>query len=215
MPRPFGMYRGRPVPSNGRTLHMPAMNFLGHLYLSGDDPMVTVGNFMADGVKGRDLSMYPAPIQEGIRRHRAIDSFTDTHPITAQGRERLYAHAGKYAGVVLDIFYDHLLADEWPHFHDEPLPRFAQRMYGLLSMYRERMPLRTQRMLPHMIQGDWLTAYAHIEGIGRSLDGLSRRVPGGHVMRGAEQVLLREHDAFREEFHHFLPEIRQLILDRS
>lgn len=183
------------------------MNFLGHLFLSGDDHQVTVGNFMADGIKGRDLSRFPEGLQKGIRLHRAIDSFTDSHPIQQQGRERAHAFAGRYASVVMDLFYDHILARNWSAFHPEPLPAFAQRMYTLLERNLNVMPERTRRMLPYMIEGDWLTSYATLEGIGWALDGLSRRVPEGDPMRGAE-VVLKEHMAeYTAEFKLFLPAI--------
>ena len=84
--------------------------------------MVIVCNFMADAVKGRDLSAWSAGLRKGIRMHRQIDSYTDNHPLTLKGRERLREHCGKYAGVALDLFYDHVIASRWEELRDEPLP---------------------------------------------------------------------------------------------
>ncbi len=182
------------------------MNFLGHLIVSGDDPLTITGNFMADAVKGRDLSRFPDPIQRGIRMHRRIDSFTDQHPITLQGRERLRAHCGKFAGVALDIFYDHCIASTWSG--DETLNAFAQRMYGLLHAHSHLMPERTQRMLPYMMRGDWLTSYGTLKGIADSLAGLAHRVPNGSVLIGAEQVLAAHRDAYIVECTAFLRDLR-------
>lgn len=183
------------------------MNFLGHLYVSGDDPLVITGNFMADSVKGRDLSRYAEGLQHGIRLHRAIDTYTDNHPLTLRGRERLRAHCGKYAGVALDLFYDHGLASQWDRLSATPLPAFAQRMYALLTAHAHLMPAATQRMLPYMVRGDWLTSYATIDGIGRALSGLAARVPSGGALAGAEAVLERYLDAFREECLLFLTDL--------
>jgi len=183
------------------------MNFLGHLFLSGTEPLAIVGNFMADGVKGGDLSAYHPLVEEGIRTHRRIDSFTDTHPLQRAGRERLRDHAGRYSGVVMDLFYDHLLAADWQAWHREPLAEFAQRMYALLKAHEHLMPDRARHMLPYMIQGDWLTGYARPEGLARALHGLSRRAVAGAPMAGAERVLLEHHDQYRSEFGIFLPEI--------
>lgn len=202
------MSGGRTGPG-GRISSPPRMNFLGHLLVSGEDPLTITGNFMADGVKGRDLSAYSEGLQRGIRMHRAIDTFTDTHPITLVGRERLRAHCGKYAGVALDLFYDHLIASRWDRFHPEPLPRFAQRMYALLTANEHLMPPGQRRMLPYMVQGDWLTSYATLTGIGRALTGLSRRVPGGDVLNGAETVLAAHLAAYRAEAEAFLPALRE------
>ena len=194
-----------------RTLHNDTMNFLGHLFLSGNEPLVIVGNFMADAVKGRDLSRFPAEVERGIRLHRAIDHHTDEHPLQRAGRERLRSYAGRYSGVVMDLFYDHLLASTWHRWHTEPLPIFAQRMYALLNAHRDLMPERTQAMVPYMVSGDWLTSYARVEGMARALHGLSRRVPEGHVMSGAEQVLLDHYALFSDEFERFLPELRTAL----
>ncbi len=189
------------------------MNFLGHLYLSGSEPLVIVGNFMADAVKGRDLSRFPGGLEQGIRLHRAIDHFTDSHPLQRAGRERLRTHAGRYAGVVMDLFYDHLLASDWHRWHPDPLPDYARRMYALLHQHQALLPERTLGMLPHMVQGDWLNSYAQIEGLGRALNGLAGRVPEGHVMRGAEKVLLEHEALYRSEFERFLPELRTALQD--
>ncbi|MEO8588267.1 MAG: ACP phosphodiesterase [Flavobacteriales bacterium] len=185
------------------------MNFLGHLFLSGDEPLVITGNFMADAVKGRDLSRFHPDLQRGIRLHRAIDSFTDQHPANRTGRERVRTHAGRYSGVVMDLFYDHLLASRWSDRSKEPLPEFAQRMYTLLLDHGEHLPERTAHMLPFMVKHDWLTSYATLQGIGRALAGLAQRVPMGSPMVGAERVLAGHIDVYRSEFDVFLPDIQQ------
>ncbi|MCW5898927.1 MAG: DUF479 domain-containing protein [Flavobacteriales bacterium] len=187
------------------------MNFLGHLYLSGDDPLIIVGNFMADAVKGRDLSHHPEGIQRGIRLHRAIDVATDAHPMHRVGRERVRAHAGRYAGVVMDLFYDHLLAIDWQEHHPEPLEAFSARMYRLLEAHHHLLPQRTREMLPWMMRGDWLTSYATLGGIGRALDGLSRRAPQGASMQGAETVLADHFQDYRAEFGTFLHDLRMTV----
>lgn len=187
------------------------MNFLGHLFLSGHDPLVIVGNFMADAVKGRDLSAWPAGVQQGIRLHRAIDSFTDEHPLQREGRARVRAHAGRYSGVVMDLFTDHLLASAWHAWHPEPLTAYAARMYALLQAHQHLMPARTREMLPYMVAHDWLSSYARVEGLQRALHGLARRVPQGDVMAGAEAVLLAHEAAYRSEFDRFLPDLRRAL----
>lgn len=170
--------------------------------------MTIVGNFMADGVKGRDLSAYSEGLQKGIRMHRHIDSYTDGHPLTLQGRERLRAHCGKYAGVALDLFYDHAIAQRWSELNPEPLPDFTQRMYALLTEHEALMPDRARNMLPYMVQYDWLNSYTTIEGIGRALLGLSRRTPAGSLLAGAEAVLEQHHAAFERECLEFIPQLR-------
>jgi len=184
------------------------MNFLGHLYLSGTDPLVMVGNFMGDAVKGRDLSRFEPRLEQGLRMHRTIDSFTDTHPLQRAGRARVHPHAGRYAGVVMDLFYDHVLAANWKEFHGEELAVFAERAYTTLMAHETLMPERTRNMLPYMVKGDWLSTYASLEGMGRALAGLARRVPMGASMIGAEQVLADHLELYTMEFREFLPAIK-------
>ncbi len=192
------------------------MNFLGHLFLSIDGPpLVIVGNFMADAVKGRDLSRFHPELEHGIRLHRAIDTFTDQHPMQRIGRDRVRKYAGRYSGVVMDLFYDHLLAAQWHHWHTEPLPVFAQHMYKLLHTHHALLPERTRAMLPYMVQGDWLSSYATLAGIGRALNGLSQRAREGSVMAGAEQVLAAHMDSYRSEFNAFLSDIKEHLKQRT
>lgn len=182
------------------------MNHLGHLILSGDDPLTITGNFMADAVKGRNLSAYPPRVQRGIRLHRNIDTYTDQHAITRVGRDRLRAHCGKFAGVALDIFYDHCIAITWDG--PEPLPAFAQRMYGLLGAHKDLMPERARRMLFYLTRHDGFTGYATLEGIAGTLEAMAARTPAAAVLVGAERVLAEYRDDFVAECSSFLHDLR-------
>lgn len=193
--------------------YLSAMNFLGHLYVSGNTPLVIVGNFMADEIKGRDLSKYHPDVERGIRMHRAIDSFTDKHPLQHAGRARVRQYAGRYSGVVMDMFYDHLLAKDPHWWAEESLSEFAARMYALLPEHADLMTERTQHLLHYMVSRDWLTSYRTIEGIGQAISGLARRVPKGESMIGVEHILEAQFDQFNEEFHAFLPELEQHIAE--
>ncbi|MCB0792060.1 MAG: DUF479 domain-containing protein [Flavobacteriales bacterium] len=188
------------------------MNFLGHLYLSGDDPLVIVGNFMADAVKGRHLDRFPPALRKGIRLHRFIDHRTDTHPLSRAGRERLWPRVGKYAGVVLDLFYDHLLVRNWDDLHNEPLADFTARMYALLGAHADLLEGRPARMLPYMAAEDWLGGYGTWQGLGDTLRGLSMRAVQGAPMQGAEEVLRTNYDAYSAEFGHFIRDMDQATL---
>ncbi|WP_426492132.1 ACP phosphodiesterase [Hymenobacter sp. 102] len=192
------------------------MNFLAHLLLSGSptDPNyadIVVGNFAAEAVRGRaGLLAYPEPVQRGIRLHRLIDSFTDAHPAVRRTTARLRAAGlGKWAGVVSDVGFDHLLARDFARYHpEEPLPQFAQRQYQLLHQRRHELPQRLQHMLHYMRQHDWLTGYAHPEGLHRALLGLSRRVPAAEVLATGAAAFLAELPAYEADFQEFWPELR-------
>ncbi len=193
------------------------MNFLAHLLLSGspaatpDYADIVVGNFAAEAVRGRaGLLAYPEPVQRGIRLHRFIDSFTDTHPVVRRTTARLReAGLGKWAGVVADMGYDHLLARNFAHHHpEESLPDFAQRQYALLHARRHELPERLRHMLHYMRRDNWLSGYAHPQGLRRALLGLSRRAPAGAVMATGAAAFMAELEAYEADFREFWPELR-------
>lgn len=162
---------------------------------------------MGDGVKGSNLSHLSPPLQLGVRLHRAIDSFTDQHPMARVGRARLRGKCGKYAGVVLDMLYDHVLAANWSAYHNEPLPEYIQRKYSVLKRNQSVMPDRIQLMLPYMIAQDWLGSYAEVGGIARALSGVAKRSSAGAKISGAEVILLENQEAFRAEFDQLFSDV--------
>lgn len=192
------------------------MNFLAHLFLAGPPHAAAyadhlVGQFVADAVPGRRLEAYVhAPgVQAGIRQHRAIDAFTDQHPVVrrATARLRLAGH-GKYAGVVSDVFFDHFLARGFAGFSAEPLPAFTRRVYAQLGARQADFPARVQQFFPHLVQHDWLGHYAEVAGVARALAGLSRRAaPGSGLERGGLE-LVANYAAYEADFQAFFPELQ-------
>ena len=154
------------------------MNFLAHIYLSGDNELVTIGNFIADGIRGKKYKLYADEIQIGIQLHRAIDSFTDAHPIFRRSTKRLHKNYGHYSGVIVDIFYDHFLAKNWKKYSDIPLADYVDVFYESLKKHIDILPERYKHMTPIMIEGNWLLSYASIQGIQSVLNGMNRRTKG-------------------------------------
>ncbi|HEX7014096.1 MAG TPA: ACP phosphodiesterase [Cyclobacteriaceae bacterium] len=184
------------------------MNFLAHLYLSGNDPEVMVGNFIGDFVKGGNVRARFRPgIAAGIELHRAIDDFTDGHPVVERSKQRLRPELRHYSPVVADMFYDHFLAANWSHYHTKPLPLFAAGVYRLLESYYDVLPNGVKAMLPHMVSGNWLVSYARVEGIQRALNGMAARTPYESGMETATDLLRTYYDSFKGDFTEFFPEL--------
>src|SRR5690606_4476409 len=139
------------------------MNFLAHIYLSGTDKDVIIGNFIGDEVKGKSYTEYPVAIQKGLLLHREIDTFTDAQPIVRQSTKRLHYKYSHYSGVIVDILYDHFLAKNWNMYSDVSLEKFADDFYHLLEKNKAVLPPATLKMIPYMIQGNWLVSYATID----------------------------------------------------
>ncbi|MAP55538.1 acyl carrier protein phosphodiesterase [Altibacter sp.] len=183
------------------------MNFLAHIYLSGDDEGVVIGNFIADGIKGKRYMKYPPPIQKGILLHRAIDSYTDAHPTVRESTARLHENYGHYSGVIVDILYDHFLAKNWETYHDVPLAKFVENFYNMLRHNFSILPARIQRMMPYMIADNWLVSYATIPGIGKILSQMNIRTKRVSKMDLAVIELEQHYDAFEEEFTRFFHDL--------
>lgn len=184
------------------------MNFLAHIYLSGDNEFVTIGNFIADGIRGKSYKKFPIDVQIGILLHREIDTYTDAHPIVRQSTKRLHKNYSHYSGVIVDILYDHFLAKNWKDYSNVPLEVYVEQFYDSLEANFEMLPNRTQRMLPHMIADNWLLSYAKIEGIQRVLDGMNRRTKNVSGMNTATNELKQYYAEFESEFTSFFEELR-------
>lgn len=185
------------------------MNFLAHGYLSGDSDPVLVGNFIGDFVKGRQIDNFSPEIASGIILHRKIDEYTDSHPVVIRSRDRIRKKYRHYTGVVIDVFYDHLLAVNWKDYHDQPLDIFCKRIYDVIYRHFDILPGRAQEMIPWMVKYNWLLNYSTFEGIDRSLKGLSRRTAFKSGMENAVTDLREHFDNFNNDFSEFFPDLIQ------
>ncbi|CAM3385603.1 ACP phosphodiesterase [Aequorivita lipolytica] len=183
------------------------MNFLAHIYLSGDEEEVIIGNFIADGIKGKRYLKFPPAIAKGILLHRGIDSFTDSHPTVHQSTARLHKNYSHYSGVIVDILYDHFLAKNWSKYSEEPLDEYVQNFYELLKENFTILPARIQRMMPYMIADNWLLSYATVDGIGKILAQMNVRTKGVSKMNLAVAELEEFYEEFEAEFTSFFEEL--------
>jgi acyl carrier protein phosphodiesterase len=187
------------------------MNFLAHLYLSGNDPEIMIGNFIGDFVRGRHVhEQFKPNIALGIELHREIDEFTDSHVVVLESKKRLRPKYRHYAPVIVDMFYDHFLAARWHNYHIQSLSDFAAYAYSQLKDHEPILPERVVQMMPYMIKGNWLVSYAQLEGIHRALSGMSRRTPFDSKMDEAVFDLEKSYAEFESEFVLFFPELKQM-----
>jgi len=183
------------------------MNFLAHLYLSGNDEEIIIGNFIADHVKGKAIEKFSDGIRSGILLHREIDAFTDSHPVFIQSKSRLAQNYRKYAGVITDMFYDHFLSANWEDYCSESIDSFTGRMYRIVMKKYFILPAKTKYILPFMVKDNWLKAYGTFEGIDKALKGMDRRTPFDSGMGEAVNDLKRDYQRYKREFDLFFPEI--------
>lgn len=188
------------------------MNLLAHFYLSGpENRQLTTGNFLGDFVKGKKYTQYDSRIGKGILLHRAIDSYTDNHPMVLQSKRRLFERHRHYSAVLVDLYYDHFLAANFEQYAAESLPRFAQAVYTLLEEQLPILPEKARFMFPYMKRDNWLVNYGRLEGIDRACRGIARRSPYANQLARGIEDLERDYVLLEEEFHLFFPDIRQYV----
>ncbi|WP_016775716.1 ACP phosphodiesterase [Anaerophaga thermohalophila] len=187
------------------------MNYLAHLYLSGDDAKLLVGNFIGDYVKGRRFTRYSGVMQTGILLHRHIDSFTDNHPVFQQSSSVFRDGYRRYAGVVCDIIYDHFLAANWRVYSEVDLHSFVVRAHRILMQHYFSLPSKVKQFLPFLIKSRRLENYQHIEGVEKTLNIMSANSSLPDKTSFALKQLQSHYDELQQQFSEFMPEIKASV----
>lgn len=187
------------------------MNYLAHLYLSGEDKEIMVGNFIGDYIKGKNYMKYPDKIQKGILLHRQIDSFTDKHPKFREAKKLLNNEFGLYSGIIIDFFYDHFLAQNWNLYSNCTLRDFAKKTHAVLLSHFFYLPTKVKGFLPFLIQNRRLESYANIEGIQQSLEIMSRYTSLPEKSETAIEIMKSNFDYFKENFTIFIKELIEFV----
>lgn len=184
------------------------MNFLAHLYLSFNNEEVMIGNYIADHIKGKQINKYNENIQKGVLLHRAIDEFTDNHPIVKKSKHRLHKRYRHYDGVIIDIFYDYYLAKNWATYSAIPLNIFASSIYTFFENIIENLPTKSQNFTRYMIEYNILYNYQFKEGIQKVLNGMNHRTKGKSQMNLAIEDLTNLEEELENDFKEFFDDLK-------
>lgn len=187
------------------------MNYLSHIYLSGESEEIKIGNFIGDFVKGKQYLKYPPNIAKGILLHRQIDSFTDSHSIVNECIVKLRPGFGKYSGIVIDIFLDHFLAVNWHHYSFEKLSSFTKQFHAILLSNFFQLPSQVKMFLPFLIQNKRLQSYASFQGVEKTLRIMVQRTSLPSETEFAIKILEDEYQFFNKAFNQFFPEIIHFV----
>lgn len=187
------------------------MNFLAHIYLSGGNEYIMIGNFIADWIKGADYLEYPEEIQQGIMIHRNIDWFTDSHSITKQSKLLFNERYRHYAGVITDILFDHYLARDWALFHTTPLNEYTEWVYEVLLQHFKILPAGVQKYLPGFFANRWIEEYTTVEGIRKVLNGMARTTSLPPETNWAIDVFEENYELIKEQFYEFFPQLTEFV----
>ncbi|MGL4206700.1 MAG: ACP phosphodiesterase [Aeromonadaceae bacterium] len=184
------------------------MNFLAHILLAGEEPAMMVGGVLGDFFKGPLPGHLPHNLALGVRLHRAIDVYTDQHPCFMASRNRVSSARRRYAGIMVDLFYDHFLARQWHRYTSHTLADYTQHFYECTPDFSPWLPSELLTMLERMRRHDWLASYQESAAIGRALDNIAQhRIRRENPLRGAGEELLTHYGAFEADFLAFFPEL--------
>ncbi len=186
------------------------MNYLAHLYLSAEDPEEQLGSLVADFTRGRLETLarvYPPGVMRGIILHRQIDRFTDDNRWVAQGKARFSPRHRRYAGIILDILYDHFLSQYWSDYSNLDRLGFIQGIYRLLAAHRQRLPAGLRQLSPRMQREDWLGSYHDLEMIGRVYERMAGRLRRPNPLADALDEVRLHYPQLAREFNLFFPEL--------
>lgn len=187
------------------------MNYLAHLYLAEDSPESLIGSIMGDFVKGAIKDRYPLKIKRGIELHRKIDTYTDSHPTTRASRNLYSPARRRFAGIIVDLCYDHFLYSHWSEFADVALDQFIARIYDILMARRTAFPARLADRVPVMIREDWLGSYQDLMGVEKALGRLSKRVTNGDRLLGAIEEIKLHYRRLETNFLVFFPDLIHFV----
>jgi len=183
------------------------MNYLAHAFLSKNDKDLLIGNFIADHLRGNDFKAYPEKVVEGILLHRRIDAFTDTHPEFKKSKRLFYDGFEKYSGVLVDIYFDHLLAKNFKDHSPIPLNEFSKNVYTVYSENRSLIPQSSARFLDYVLQNNVYTSYADINGIERVLNHLSHRIKHKSQLDDSVKLFTENKALLQESFDVFFEDV--------
>ena len=187
------------------------MNYLAHLFLSGKEEGIIVGNFLGDLIPKKDVINLPDDIRDGVFIHRHIDAYTDDHPEVRKGVLRLHERHHKYAPVLTDIYYDYFLAKNWPKYTDESLTDFSIRTYAVLQDHAALMPEGVRNYMSRLVAADWLHNYGNLEGIEYTFNRLRKRLSRPELLNGVMESLVEQEADFDREFNIFFPDLMAYV----
>jgi acyl carrier protein phosphodiesterase len=185
------------------------LNYLAHLLLCNGRPEALVGSVLADFSRGVDLKTLSPGMRQAVELHFRVDAFTDSHPLVAESKRRIQPPHRRYAGVLVDMYYDHFLARHWDHHCDVPLPRFAAAAYEALLGAEAVLPERMVNVCRAMAAGDWLGSYARVDAIDTALQRMSRRLTRPNHLGTGIQALVENYEALEQDFERFFPELQR------
>lgn len=187
------------------------MNYLAHLYLADDSPESLIGNLIGDFLKGTTVDSYSESIRKGIQLHKQVDRYTDLHDIVRKSKQLISPINKRYAGIIVDVFYDHFLAKNWSDYSSVPLNSFTSNVYQVLQDNYEILPDSLKRVAPTLIAENRLMSYVKISGMSAALKRISERLKRENSLENAVEDLRANYERFEADFGKFFPDLTDYV----
>ena len=183
------------------------MNYLAHLFLAKPTPDSYTGNLLGDFCRGVDTTIYSEPVLAGLKNHRLVDKFTDAHPLVRQAKQQFSPQYRRFAGIALDVLFDHFLIQYWTQYHHTDFELFCLQAYCRLEQRLPIMPSTMQQAVSSMIEHHWLSHYHNLQGVERALDNLARRIRFSNQFAGSIDDIVKNYAEFEQCFEQFFPQL--------
>ena len=183
------------------------MNYLAHLFLAQPNPDSHTGNLLGDFCRGVDISVYSEPVLAGLTNHRLVDKFTDTHPLVKQAKQQFSPEYRRFAGIALDVLFDHFLILHWEQYSQTKFDQFCHQAYRRLEQRLPIMPPQMQNVVGSMIEHQWLAHYQKLDGVAGALDSIAKRIRFTNAFTGSIVDIENNYTELEQCFRLFFPEL--------
>jgi len=191
------------------------MNYLAHLFFADDQPQARIGNLLGDFCHGVDIDLLPEGIRQGLRLHRAVDNFTDRSTEIAAAKAYFAPKRRRFAGIALDMLFDHFLIRHWSRFHPQPFALYKTQLYQKLLTELAQMPVTMQPTVRAIVHQDWFGAYADIRQLGLALDRVAQRIRFANHFTGAATDIQAHYPELELLFLQFFPKLQHYVQQLS
>lgn len=187
------------------------MNYLAHLALAQPTSASVQGNLLGDFMRGYHPEHFDLAVQRGLKNHRFVDRYTDQHPKVRLAKSYFSSQRRRFAGIILDISFDHFLINHWSRFYTQPFEHFCEQRYALLQPDLRAMPPSMHRTVTSMLKHRWLGVYSTPEGLARALDNTAARIRFQHRFSGSIFEVMQHYEPLEQAFLDFYPQLMQAV----
>ncbi len=189
------------------------MNYLAHAALAKPNRYSITGNLLGDFCKGVAVDSLHPNIRAGLMNHRAVDRFTDQHRAVRQAKQLFSEQRRRFAGIALDVLFDHFLIVHWQQFYPQPFADYKQQLYQQLAAAEHLMPAQMAHTMRSVRCDDWFSRYQHLPQLGMALDRIAWRIRFANQFSGMIDEIRPHYAKLEQSFLQLYPELRQHVAE--